>query len=174
MQWRKRHAPHKNGAGENSAAAVQLRLAQSPQTAELQREKSLGRYDLALDDTLAAESGTDQLGAAYHYTSSQWAESITRTGLRPGTYATPASGLGGLQAQLELSLNPTRAAPDFRISSDLQAMREAGYEIPAVARVWNVVKDPVAGRIYTMPGGGYEMRFPYAIPPKYLEVKGIP
>lgn len=59
-----------NGAGENSAAAVQLRLAQSPQTAELQREKSLGRYDLALDDTLAAESTpslihlTDESGLA--------------------------------------------------------------------------------------------------------------
>lgn len=42
-----------NRAGENSTAAVLLRLAQSPQTAELQREKSLGRYDLAMDDTLA-------------------------------------------------------------------------------------------------------------------------
>ena len=45
-----------NRTGENSVAAVQLRLAQSSQTADLQREKSLGRYDLALDDTLAAES----------------------------------------------------------------------------------------------------------------------
>ncbi len=45
-----------NRVGENSVAAVQLRLAQSPQTPELQREKSLGRYDLALDDTLAADN----------------------------------------------------------------------------------------------------------------------
>ena len=46
-----------NRVGENSVAAVQLRLAQSPQTPELQRESSIGRYDLALDDTLAAEDG---------------------------------------------------------------------------------------------------------------------
>ena len=45
-----------NRAGENSVAAVQLRLAQSSQTPYLQRENSIGRYDLALDDTLAAEN----------------------------------------------------------------------------------------------------------------------
>ena len=45
-----------NRTGENSVPTVQLRFAQSPQTPDLQWENSIGRYDLALDDTLAAES----------------------------------------------------------------------------------------------------------------------
>ncbi len=48
-----------NRAGENSVAAVPLRLAQSPQTANPQRENSIGRYDVTLDDTLAAESAAN-------------------------------------------------------------------------------------------------------------------
>ncbi len=45
-----------NRAGENSPAAVQLRPAQGTPTADLQRENSLGRYEIALDDTLAFKS----------------------------------------------------------------------------------------------------------------------
>jgi hypothetical protein len=52
-----------NRAGENSVAAVQSRLAQSPQTPDLQWENSIGRYDLALDDTLAAKSTAPSLNA---------------------------------------------------------------------------------------------------------------
>ena len=60
----------------------------------------------------------------------------------------------------------------MRIRIDLNAMRKAGYEIPIPKRVSNVVTDPVTGRVYTMPGGGYEMQFPYDIPSQYVEVPG--
>ncbi len=48
----------------------------------------------------------------------------------------------------------------------------AGYDIPILKRVSNVVTDPVTGRVYRMPGGGYEMPFPYDIPSEFLEVPG--
>ncbi|RKY24584.1 MAG: hypothetical protein DRP83_07450 [Planctomycetota bacterium] len=115
----------------------------------------------------------EQLDNAYHYTSSQWAKSINSRGLRPGSYATPSDKLTGLQAKLELSLNPMRPAPNMRIRINLGAMRNAGYKIPSPTRVSNIVKDPITGRAYTMPGGGYEMQFPYKIPSKYLEVPGL-
>ncbi len=51
-----------NRAGENSTAAVLLRPAECPQTPDLQRENSIGRYDLAVGDTLAAESTGTQFG----------------------------------------------------------------------------------------------------------------
>ena len=121
-------------------------------------------------NSAVAENLAGELNEAYHYTSSQWGDAIAREGLRPGTYATPAGDLSGLQAQLELSLNPTRAAPNIQIRINVQALREAGYEIPEVTRVSNVVMDPATGRVYSMPGGGYEMQFPYKIPAKYLEV----
>lgn len=57
-----------NRAGENSVAAVQSRLAQSPRTADPQWENSIGRYDLALDDTLAAETTTNTVGALEDWT----------------------------------------------------------------------------------------------------------
>lgn len=44
---------------------------------------------------------------------------------------------------------------------DLAGLRQAGYEIPAVTRV---------GRAYGMPGGGFEMQFPYRIPPEFITV----
>jgi hypothetical protein len=42
---------------------------------------------------------------------------------------------------------------------DLAGMRQAGYEIPELTRV--------SGRL---PGGGYEMQFPYPIPPQFISV----
>ena len=45
--------------------------------------------------------------------------------------------------------------------NDLDGLRSAGYQIPAATRV--------AGR-YGMPGGGYEMQFPYAIPAEFIRV----
>ena len=45
-----------NRIWENSVAAVESHPAPNPQTPDLQRERSLGRYNIASDDTLAAES----------------------------------------------------------------------------------------------------------------------
>ena len=95
-----------NRVGENSVAAVQLRLAQSPQTPELQRESSIGRYDLALDDTLAAESaanpieGLPRVGSAlktdpYHAfpdVIDNFASSATKTPLSSGGNLYQAEG----------------------------------------------------------------------------------
>jgi hypothetical protein len=47
------------------------------------------------------------------------------------------------------------------VTVDLAGLRAAGYEIPEVTRVIGA---------FNMPGGGYEMRFPYAIPPEFLSV----
>ena len=52
---------------------------------------------------------------------------------------------------------------------NVAGLREAGYEIPTVTRVGNVVSGDF-GRIFSMPGGGWEMRFPYAIPPEFVTV----
>ncbi len=111
--------------------------------------------------------------SAYHYTSSKWRDSIMEDGLRRGTYATPIGDLSPLQAQLELALPPTRDAPNMKIRIDLDGLRQAGYEIPAPKRVSGTV--PTGdGRVYQMPGGGYEIQFPYEIPPEYLEIIPIP
>ena len=79
-----------NRAGENSVAAVQLRLAQSPKTADLQRENSIGRYDLALDDTLAAENegivaqnGTRVTGFTSHGIDRAIGDTAERAGTKP-------------------------------------------------------------------------------------------
>lgn len=44
---------------------------------------------------------------------------------------------------------------------DLQGLRRAGYEIPDVTRVSGA---------NGMPGGGWEMRFPYEAPAEFLKV----
>ena len=44
---------------------------------------------------------------------------------------------------------------------DLAGLRSAGYEIPEVTRVTSA---------FNMPGGGYEMQFPYEIPPEFIKV----
>jgi len=43
----------------------------------------------------------------------------------------------------------------------LDGLRSAGYQIPPVGQV---------DRMYNMPGGGYEIQFPYQIPPQFLGV----
>ncbi len=83
-----------------------------------------------------------QLDEAFHYTARQWGDVIKRQGLRPGSYGTPNGNLSGLGAKLELSLPPTRSAPDIRIRIDLDGLRKAGYEIPTPKRVSNVVTGP--------------------------------
>lgn len=75
-----------------------------------------------------------------------------------------------MQAQLELSLNPTRALPDALVRIDLTGLRKAGFDIPEVTRVSNVVRDWRTGRVYSMPDGGWEMQFPDWIPPEFLKV----
>ena len=55
------------------------------------------------------------------------------------------------------------------IRVDVAGLRRAGYDIPGVSRVSNVVRG-ADGRVHTMPGGGYELNFPYAIPPEFIKV----
>ncbi len=90
-------------------------------------------------------------------------------GLRMETYATPDGSLSPLQASLELALPPHRALPDTIIRIDLAGLRSAGYRIPSTTRVSGTVTG-AGDRVYTMPGGGYEMLFPYEIPSQYLTV----
>jgi hypothetical protein len=52
---------------------------------------------------------------------------------------------------------------------DLAGLRAAGFEIPAVTRVPNVVRDQF-GRVYSIAGGGFEMQVPYAVPSDFLRV----
>jgi hypothetical protein len=80
-------------------------------------------------------------------------------GLRSGSYATPRV-LSPLQAKIELAL-PGNLPRNAVLEVDLAGLRGAGYEIPNVTRVTSK-----AG----LPGGGYEMQFPYAIPPEFLKV----
>lgn len=101
--------------------------------------------------------------AVFHHTTTEAAESIMRHGLRPGSYATPTRGLSPIQAHIELALNPAGGARNAVIEVDLAGLRNAGYEIPQVTRVSGA---------YKMAGGGYEMQFPYEIPPEYLRVGG--
>ena len=77
--------------------------------------------------------------------------------------------LGPLQAQIELALRPNTGLRDARVRIDVAGLRTAGYDIPGVTRVSNVVRGP-GGRVYTMPGGGFELRFPYDIPPEFLKL----
>lgn len=114
--------------------------------------------------SVAAKAGDE----AFHYTSSKWIESITTNGLNKGAYATPNGSLSPLQASLELALPPNRALPDAALRIDLAGLRKAGYEIPTPTRVSSTVSS--GGRTYSMPGGGYEMQFPYAIPPEFIKV----
>jgi len=133
---------------------------------------SFGAFGFGASRWLAGKKVAGHLDEAFHYTASEWGQAIKREGLRPGSYATPAGDLGSLQAKLELALPPTRSAPDIRIRIDLEGLRKAGYEIPTPSRVSSTVRGP-GGRVYQMPGGGYEVQFPYEIPGDFLEVLPI-
>jgi len=117
----------------------------------------------ALGATRAA--ATEEAGAglseAFHYTASRNVASIEANGLRAGSYATPNGQLSPLQAQIDLALSPNRGLPSATLRVDVAGLREAGYEIPRVTQV---------GRSYNMPGGGYEMQFPFPIPPEFIKV----
>ncbi len=103
---------------------------------------------------VAAEEG-------FHYTFSRALTSIEEHGLMPGSYVTPNGALSPLQAQIDLALAPNRGLPDALLRIDLAGLREAGFTIPEVTQV---------PRAFGMPGGGYEMYFPYSIPPEFIRV----
>jgi hypothetical protein len=68
------------------------------------------------------------------------------------------------------SSSPQQGGAGARVKGvDVAGLRAAGYEIPVVTRVSNVVRGKF-GQVYSVPGGGYELRFPYAIPPEFLTV----
>jgi hypothetical protein len=112
---------------------------------------------------------TEAVDDVFHYTKGEFVDSISTNGLRPGSYATPNGGLSPLQARIDLALPPNTGLRDAVMRVDVAGLREAGYEIPAITRVTGTVTGP-GGRVYTMPGGGYEMQFPYAIPPEFIKV----
>jgi hypothetical protein len=111
--------------------------------------------------TGVAANTADDLGSAFHHTTSSSVNPIMESGLRPGSYATPTQGLSPLQAHIELALNPAGGARNALLQVDVAGLRAAGYEIPQVSRVTSA---------YGMAGGGYEMQFPYAVPPEFLKV----
>ncbi len=109
------------------------------------------------------------LDEAFHYTEAKWKKAINENGLRPGSYATPAGDLSPTQAAIELALPPNRKLPDAKLRIDLEAMRQKGFKIPKPKRVSNVVTAG-DGRVYTQPGGGYEMKFDYEIPSEFIKI----
>ena len=133
---------------------------------------AIGSPVAARSPSLVATDATagSGLSEAFHYTSVESAQSIVENGARPGLYATPNGELSPLQAQLELSLNPEKALPTSAVRIDVGGLRSAGFDIPSVTRVSGVV--PGEYSVYTMPGGGFEMQFPYAIPSEFLSVVG--
>ncbi len=104
---------------------------------------------------------TNTVDDAFHHTTSRPVDAIRREGLFPGSYATPTKGLSPLQAHIELALNPAGGARNAVLQIDVAGLRVAGYEIPAVTRVTGA---------NGMAGGGWEMQFPYAIPPEFIKV----
>ena len=108
--------------------------------------------------TKGLTTGTNE---AFHYTFRRAIASIQRQGLRPGAYTTLNGKLSPLQAHIELALPANRGLPDALVRIDLAGMRAAGYQIPEVTKV---------GRMYRMPGGGFELQFPYPVPPQFITV----
>jgi len=117
-----------------------------------------GEADFAATAAEDAAGGADE---AFHYTSSEFTQSIANEGLRPGSYATASGDLSPLQAQIDLALPPNRGLPDGLIRVDLAGLRGAGYDVPEFTQV---------GRSFNMPGGGTELQFPYAVPSQFLQV----
>jgi len=108
----------------------------------------------------ATQAGTQGI-EAFHHTFSDRLTSIKTHGLRQGTYATPTGTLSPIQAQIELALPPNRGLPDGVVRIDVAGLRKAGYKIPKITRV---------SSRFGLPGGGYEMRFPYPIPREFVTV----
>ncbi|TMD15952.1 MAG: hypothetical protein E6J00_01730 [Chloroflexi bacterium] len=89
--------------------------------------------------------------------------SIQRNGLRPGSYVTLNGSLSPLQAQIDLALPPNRGLTNSVLTINLAGLRKAGYDVPRVTR---------AGRNFNMPGGEFEMQFPYEVPPEFISLIG--
>jgi hypothetical protein len=114
--------------------------------------------------SLVAKSAAKSAAAgseAFSYTFSKYLSSITKNGLRQGSYATRSGTLSPLQAQIELALPANRGLPDALLRIDLAGMRAAGYKTPGLTRV---------SSRFGLPGGGYEMQFPYPVPPQFITV----
>jgi len=120
---------------------------------------ALLRY-LSKSGVLARAIGRLLSSVAFHHTADKFIKSIARFGLRPGSYATPTKGLTALQAKIELAL-PGNLPRNAILEINLRGLRKAGYRIPDVSRV---------SAYKGLPGGGYEMQFPYAIPPQFIKV----
>jgi RHS repeat-associated protein len=111
--------------------------------------------------TAAAARNAAGTSEAFHYTFSRALASIRSHGLRSGSYATTNGTLSPLQAQIDLALPANRSLPNVLVRIDLARLRQAGYRIPEVTQVQ---------RSYGMPGGGFEMQFPYPIPAEFIKV----
>jgi hypothetical protein len=106
---------------------------------------------------------------AFHYTFDSASSSIMEEGLlirdpelNPYVYVTPNGTLSPLQAQIDLALKPNlETLRNALVRIDLAGLRKDGYAIPDLTRV---------ARDYAMPGGGYEAKFSYPIPPRFVKV----
>lgn len=134
---------------ERDIARVQEELAQVRQRAAISRDKP------------ASGSESKASSEAFYYNRESIRTLIENSGLSPGSYATTTGTLSPLQAQIDLALRPNRGLPGVIFRLDLNAMRAAGLKIPTPTPV---------GRSYNMPGGGYEMQFPYPIKPEFITV----
>ena len=67
----------------------------------------------------------------------------------------------GTAAGVFVILGGPTGVPGSLLRIDLAGMRQAGYEIPGITPV---------GRSFNMPGGGFEMQFPYPVPPQLVSV----
>jgi hypothetical protein len=124
--------------------------------------RSIASESVALEAGAAGRSGLAAAGTeAFHYGFRNALSSIKSQGLRAGTYATPNGTLSPLQAQIDLALSPNQGLRNTVLRIDLQGLRQAGFAIPEITPV---------GRTFGMPGGGYEMQFPYPIPPEFIQV----
>jgi hypothetical protein len=112
-------------------------------------------------DAALAARGTAGASEAFSYTFAKYLGSISKNGLRQGSYATRSGTLSPLQAQIELALPANRGLPDALLRIDLAGLRTAGYKIPGLTRV---------SSRFGLPGGGYEMQFPYSVPPQFITV----
>ena len=69
--------------------------------------------------------------------------------------------LSPIQAQIDLALPPNRGLPEHLIEINVQTLRNFGVEIPSAQQV---------GRMYNMPGGGYEVIFSQGLPPEAIRI----
>lgn len=98
---------------------------------------------------------------AFRYTDRRLLSSIAKDGLHPGSYATSRGDLSPMQAEIDLALPPNREPRDTVVRVDLAGLRAAGYNVPSFTQV---------SHGFNRPGGGDEIRFPFAVPPQFVKV----